>query len=123
MNSRVLQLDPRDNVLVALTNLKQGDVVDSSGKSYRILSNIPAKHKFVTEDRAMGDEVIMYGVLVGKAMKPIRRGEILTSQNLHHEAAPFHEKTAAFRPNPIDVSRCTCPCARAGYSSEPRSGL
>ena len=36
---------------------------------------------------------MMYGVKVGKAMQPIRVGEVLTTRNVHHEAAPFHEKT------------------------------
>jgi hypothetical protein len=46
----------------------------------------------------------MYGVLVGKASQPVRRGEALTTANLNHEAAPYHEKAKSFRWQPPDVS-------------------
>jgi altronate hydrolase len=46
----------------------------------------------------------MYGVLVGKAFKPVKRGELLTVGNIHHQAAPFHEKSQEYRWTPPDVS-------------------
>src|SRR5438477_3138529 len=46
----------------------------------------------------------MYGVLVGKAVEPIRRGELLTTRNIHHQAAAFQEKTEEYRWTPPDVS-------------------
>ena len=33
---------------------------------YILQNDIPAKHKFFTQDMHAGDKVIMYGVLVGK---------------------------------------------------------
>ena len=105
MQSRVLQLDPRDNVLIALTDLKQGESVNFNGGSYQLVSNVRAKHKFATTDLAPGASVIMYGVLVGKAVNTIRRGELLTVGNLHHEAAAYHQKTEPFHWNAPDVSR------------------
>jgi altronate hydrolase len=104
MQKQVLQLDPRDNVLIALMDLKQGQVILNAGESYSLVSSIPAKHKFSMQDLAIGDEVTMYGVLVGKAFKPIRRGELLTVGNIHHLAAPFHEKSEEYRWTPPDVS-------------------
>jgi altronate hydrolase len=107
MNSRVLQLDPRDNVLVALTNLKQGDTVDSHGKSYRLSADIPAKHKFATAEIAPGDKIIMYGGLVGNASKPIAAGGLLAIGNIRHQASPFQAQSEAFHWSPPDVSRWT----------------
>src|SRR5205823_277852 len=49
--------------------------------------------------------IIMYGVLVGKAMEPIRRGGLLTTRNIHHEAAAFQEKMDEYRWTPPDASR------------------
>src|SRR6185436_18224868 len=66
MNPKVLQLNPRDNVLVALQNLVQGDAVTLSGQSYSLASNVPAKHKFAIRDLSVGDSILMYGVVVGK---------------------------------------------------------
>jgi altronate hydrolase len=104
MQKQVLQLDPRDNVLIALTDLKQSQTVEHTGEPYALVSSIPAKHKFAMQDLAVGSEVVMYGVLVGKASKLIKRGELLTVGNLHHEAALFHEKSAECLWNPPDVS-------------------
>jgi altronate hydrolase len=101
---RILQLDPRDNVLIALTDLKQGETAEHAGEKYTLVTNVPAKHKFTTQELAVGGRVTMYGVLVGKASQPVRRGEALTTANLNHEAAPYHEKAKSFRWQPPDVS-------------------
>jgi altronate hydrolase len=102
---RILQLDARDNVLIALTDLKQSDTVEHAGEKYKLVSSVPAKHKFATEDLPLGAVVTMYGVLVGKTSQPVRRGEALTTANLHHEAAPYHEKAKNFQWQAPDVSR------------------
>lgn len=105
MRSRVLQLDSRDNVLVALVDLKQGDSVQCFGTSHLLKSNVPAKHKFATTDLAPGASIVMYGVLVGQAVKPIAAGELLTVSNIRHQAASFHEQSEPFQWTPPDVSR------------------
>lgn len=102
---KVLQLDPRDNVLIALTDLESGEQVSFGGESYRLAEKIPAKHKFATRDLAEGADIIMYGGLVGKATHPIPKGGLLTTRNVRHEATPFHSKTAAYHWNAPDVSR------------------
>ena len=89
MNHKVAKVHPGDNVLVALMNLKEGDEVDYNGEVYTIIGNIPAKHKFVTKDMQPGDELFMYGVLVGKAQTFIPRGAIITTSNVKHAANSF----------------------------------
>jgi altronate hydrolase len=101
---RVLQLDPRDNVLIALSDLKQGDQVDFSGSKYSLVSNVQAKHKFATTDLPLGADVIMYGVLVGKTYQPVKKGEVLTLANLRHESAEYQEKSAGYSWTSPDVS-------------------
>ncbi len=101
----VLQLDPRDNVLIALTDLKEGETLEHSGKQYTLVSAVPAKHKFAVEDLAVGAKVIMYGVLVGKTFRPVRRGELLTTANVHHVAAEYREKSDKHQWRVPDVSR------------------
>jgi len=105
MGSNVLQLDPRDNVLIALTDLKAGAQVQFGGASYNLSKSVPAKHKFATRNFAIGDDIIMYGLLVGRAVKPIASGELLTTSNIQHQAAPFHEQSGAFHWTPPDASR------------------
>jgi altronate hydrolase len=105
MADRVLRLNPRDNVLIALTDLKQGETIEFSGKHFILVSSVPAKHKFATEDLAIGADIFMYGVLVGRAVKPIRLGESLTTANVRHQASDFCEQTDEQRWNPPDTSR------------------
>ena len=103
--SRVLQLNPKDNVLVALNDLQKGEQIDFSGRTFTLRTDVPAKHKFVTDDITPGGAVVMYGVLIGKATEAIGTGEKLTTRNTHHEAAAFHEKTEEYHWAPPDVSR------------------
>jgi altronate hydrolase len=105
MQNRVLKIDPKDNVLVALADLRKGDRIDFSGQVCSLASDVPAKHKFATQDLLAGDEVVMYGVLVGKARERIRAGEVLTIQNVRHEASRYSEGSQRYEWIPPDVSR------------------
>jgi altronate hydrolase len=103
--NKVLKLHKKDNVIVALQNLKAGEIVDFEGVSYEIQHDLDAKHKFVTEDLTIGDHVTMYGVLVGKATQPIKRGAQITTFNLKHESDPYsvEKRTPAAAWTPLDV--------------------
>jgi altronate hydrolase len=105
MKSAVLQLDPTDNVLVALQNLHQGERINFADQTYVLATDVQAKHKFSTEDLATNGDLIMYGVLVGKARQAIRRGEALTMRNVSHHAAPYHEKSNQYEWTPPNVDR------------------
>ncbi len=102
---QVLQLHPADNVAVALLDLPGGTAVSSLDRTLVLTTAVPVKHKFALEDIAVDDAVIMYGVKVGKAMRAIQAGEVLTTRNLHHETAPFHEKTGTRTWSAPDVTR------------------
>jgi altronate hydrolase len=104
MQNSVLQLDSRDNVLVALTLLPKGERIQFSGETYTLLSDIPAKQKFVTRDLGAGDQVIMYGGLVGTTSEAIRRGDLLATRNIRHAASDFHSSTETFHWTPPDVT-------------------
>lgn len=97
MQTPVLRLDPKDNVIIALRNLRKGDRVSLSAQEYVLASDVAAKHKFAAEAVPRGGELIMYGVVVGKATCPIQQGEILTTRNVQHDAAAYHEKSIAYR--------------------------
>jgi altronate hydrolase len=105
VDNAVLQLDPRDNVLIALRNLRQGEIVGFNGSQYTLASGIPAKHKFAIQNLAQNADVIMYGVLVGKTTKPLGIGELLTTQTIQHQASPFRESSGEFHWTPPDVKR------------------
>lgn len=105
MQTNVLKLNPKDNVLIALTGLCKGDQIGFSGESYTLLSDVPAKHKFLTRDVQPGDEIRMYGLLVGTATQHIRRGDLLSTKNIRHAAADFDLGTRSSQWQAPDVSK------------------
>jgi len=105
MQNVVLKLHPDDNVLIALRDLCQGEKIAFAEQMFVLTSDVPAKHKFVTEDLSTGADVFMYGVLVGKAAQPIQKGSALNPRNLRHDALPFREKSVELTWTPPDVSR------------------
>ena len=69
---------------------------------------MPAKHKVVLHDLAVGDTVAMYGVLVGRVTQPIRRGAALTTENVRHDASSINLTAPVGRPwRAPDISRFT----------------
>src|ERR1700722_17544979 len=96
MKNAVLKLDPQDNVLIALKNLRRGEQILFENQTYTLTSDVAAKHKFAQTNLAIGGAVIRYGGLIGKARQPIRAGEALTTLNTAHEATPYHEKSADY---------------------------
>lgn len=89
MKHRVLKVHSSDNVLVALTDLAKGEEIVFEGNVYQLQEDIRAKHKFSTLDLNAGDEIIMYGVLVGKAQQPISKGAWINTKNVKHASGEF----------------------------------
>lgn len=108
MKKKVLKVHEDDNVVVALTNLSKGETVSLNGQEYTLQEDITAKHKFVAADLNAGDSIIMYGVLVGKAQSPIKKGGLISTANVKHAANDFEisaqRNTAWKKP---DVSKFT----------------
>jgi altronate hydrolase len=85
-------------------DLSAGEEVTVAGKVYKLVSDVPIKHKFALQDFSVGDPIFMYGVLVGKATKPILAGERISTENVHHEATAFHARTKNYEWVAPDVS-------------------
>ena len=52
------------------------------GMEFKLRQHIPAKHKFTITELKTGDAVVMYGVMVGKAMQNIPKAELISIHNL-----------------------------------------
>ncbi|MBK9660319.1 MAG: altronate dehydratase family protein [Chitinophagaceae bacterium] len=105
MKHTVLKVHPKDNVIVALTNLSKGETISFEGFDYVLQEDIPAKHKFFMQDMKAGDEVIMYGVLVGKAQKDIVKGSRMSTENIKHAAEPYDYRQAKSEWQAPDISK------------------
>ncbi len=93
----VIKMHADDNLLVALTDLAEGQEVFFNGETIMLKKTIKAKHKFAIKDLAEDDKVIMYGVMVGKAIKKISRGELITTENIVHAAENYHYRKVDFK--------------------------
>ncbi|HEX7847882.1 MAG TPA: altronate dehydratase family protein [Chitinophagaceae bacterium] len=99
-----LKIHPDDNVLVALKDLAPGTQVSFNGSGFELLENIAAKHKFFEHDMNAGDEVIMYGVLVGKVQTNVFKGQAMTTGNTKHAAGQYAYRSAQYAWQAPDVS-------------------
>lgn len=90
---KLIKVHPTDNVAVALVNLTAGEVIDFEGESVAIESDVKMKHKIAMVPFDIGDRIIMYGVLVGKASARIERGGLLSTANVKHESDKVTGKT------------------------------
>ncbi len=107
-NSRTfLHIHPKDNVLVALQKLNINTPISFNNRQIILSTDVSAKHKFTIDALNPGDEVFMYGVLVGKAVEHIPQGAAITTNNVHHAAQEYqlgNRKLDWHRP---DVSKWT----------------
>jgi altronate hydrolase len=105
MKNKVLKIHPKDNVLIALADLKAGEVINYQDENYTLVDDIHAKHKFYTKDMNAGDEVFMYGTLVGKTQFSLKAGTLMTVENLKHAAAPYQYRPYNYEWKAPDVSK------------------
>ena len=104
MAHKVLKVNNKDNVIVALSNLTKGEIISFEGYDYVMQENIPAKHKFYMQDMQPADEVIMYGVLVGKIQEPVKAGNRMSTENLKHAAEPYGYRDVSYEWHAPDIS-------------------
>ncbi len=88
MKHGILLHEPDDDVGVAVLDLKKGATVSAvtlEGKaagSVKLRDNVPLGHKVALRDVAKERAVIKYGRQIGKAVKPIAKGEHVHTHNL-----------------------------------------
>ncbi|MBC6491482.1 UxaA family hydrolase [Flavihumibacter stibioxidans] len=105
MKNKILKLSPADNVLVALTDLRKGELVSCENEEFLLQEPIPAKHKFFMNDMASGDSVFMYGVLVGKLLHAVSKGTKVHTGNTRHAAEPYRYRGYDYKWQAPDTSR------------------
>ncbi|GAB3220623.1 altronate dehydratase [Algoriphagus aestuariicola] len=105
MNNTSLLLDPSDNVGVALTDLEPGQKVSLNGVEIEIQEFVAAKHKFAMRDFQLGEDILMYGTIVGEATQPIPVGHAITLQNIHHKVREYTADPGKFAWSAPDVSK------------------
>jgi altronate hydrolase len=102
--NRTLKIHPSDNIEVALTNLPKDTLIGINGSQFPLVSDVGAKHKFATRDFNIDDDIIMYGVLVGKATQKIQKGELISVKNIRHASSGYELHKRQTNWNVPDVS-------------------
>jgi altronate hydrolase len=96
LQNSFLQISPNDNLLVALQDLKAGTDIDWNGSSFKLTEDIPAKHKFAPIELKHGEQVHLYGVLVGETTQKILPGERIRQSNVIHQAEDYQSSEDLF---------------------------
>ena len=94
-----IQINPADNVVVAVKNLQTGVSLDINGRTIVVLQDIPAGHKVALQDFKEGDHVIKYGAPIGHAREVITTGSWVNEKNIKTNLEGLREYE--FNPQPI----------------------
>jgi hypothetical protein len=84
-DSRLLRLDPQDNVLVTLQTLEVGDQVTMDGRAITVPSKLTLGHKLAARDIRRGEKILKYRMPIGSATRDITAGEHVHLHNMQSD--------------------------------------
>ena len=87
MSNNALIINPRDNVAVAVVEIKAGSEVTGLSEPLQAVTDVPRNHKVALTEIKAGDAVIKYGETIGRADKDVRAGEWVHTHNLKAEGS------------------------------------
>ena len=90
LKNKILKIHPKDNIVVALFDLKEGEILNLEDKKISLKTDVNKKHKFALENLNKGENIYLYGVVVGKAIRPIKKGEAINSKNISHYTQEYY---------------------------------
>jgi len=94
MEQQAFKINRGDNVATALCPIESGDVSvfgDATNEVVLATESIPVGHKIALSDIERGEAILKYGVVIGKATKPIRKGSWV---HLHVMESCYDERSS-----------------------------
>jgi altronate dehydratase small subunit len=91
---KAVQIDERDNVASATSDVEEGEAVEVlSPEGVVIMKSdasdpIPFGHKLALVDLGKGDDVVKYGEIIGLASRRISAGEWVHTHNVESATVP-----------------------------------
>ncbi|WP_018665002.1 UxaA family hydrolase [Heyndrickxia acidiproducens] len=82
MKNKTILLNQRDNVVVALQDLKAGDVISAGDQSITLKEAITQGHKIARQDILENASIIKYGAPIGHATEKIEKGSWVHTHNV-----------------------------------------
>jgi altronate hydrolase len=80
--AKILHLDPRDDVVVAIEPIDAGARIEAGGRTVAVIGEIPYGHKVALRDMKAGETVRKFGWPIGKLTADVAAGEHVHSHNL-----------------------------------------
>jgi altronate hydrolase len=77
----IYKINPKDNVVVALQDLKKGENIPADGKTITLNANIAAGHKIAIANIPEGECIVKYGFPIGTAACNIAAGDWVHTHN------------------------------------------
>ena len=96
MAQKAILMNVKDDVATALVDLKKGEEIqvsmDDVSVDVALGEDIPFGHKCALRDLAADEDILKYGLPIGRALKDIRAGEWVHVHNCRSERFGFHRE-------------------------------
>lgn len=99
MNTPYLKINALDNVVVAISNLKAGEVIIDGTHEIILKDDVPAGHKVTLKNLSEGENVIKYGYPIGHVRENVEAGKWINENQIQTNLSGLLEYTY----NPIKV--------------------
>ena len=99
METKYLKINPADNVVVAITDLKAGEIISDEGADVVLKEDVPAGHKVTLKNLTEGENVIKYGYPIGHVRQDVEAGKWINENQLQTNLSGLLEYTY----NPVKV--------------------
>ena len=102
---KYIQINPADNVAVAIQLLQAGDKLSIGGNYIDVREEIPVGHKVALCDFAVNDNVIKYGCPIGHVIKGVACGCLVNEKNIQTNLEGLSEYTYSPTQIPAPVEK------------------
>ena len=99
MEIKYLKINPADNVVVAITDLKAGEIISDEGADVVLKEDVPAGHKVTLKNLAESENVIKYGYPIGHVRQDVEAGKWINENQIQTNLSGLLEYTY----NPVKV--------------------
>ena len=99
METKYLKINPADNVVVAITDLKAGEVIKEGNIEIILKEDVPAGHKVTLKDFSEGENVIKYGYPIGHVRYQVEAGRWINENQIQTNLAGLLD----YSYNPVKV--------------------
>jgi altronate hydrolase len=77
----LIQINEKDNIVVALTDLSKGEVISIGDKNITLREDVKRGHKVAIEDIKIDENIIKYGFPIGHSIADVSKGQWVHTHN------------------------------------------